>query len=221
MNGKARMVQLRKAFEANRLAGPYVPLARYGNFFVTIRDDQGKVISFSKFEGACQQRAFAEEAEKTTTGLVERGVMSESESLRSQVDPGFVSDVEGILAATRASAEVMDAIWQRWPVAKPAVIAANYATEALESFTRRNPDLASKLNINPDIMREKLAAEIGKRTENVLMDLILPDQLASALRKAGVPATNPKAVIGSGSATQIAETALGYAASAHDVMDKR
>lgn len=114
VNGKARIAQLRKVFEANRLAGPYVPLARYGNFFVTVRDEAGKVVSFSMFETAGAQRAFAADAEKEAPGRVQFGVMSESADLRQQVDPGFIADVERILAESGASDAVMDAIWQRW-----------------------------------------------------------------------------------------------------------
>ena len=114
VNGRARLAQLRKVFEANRLAGPYVPLARFGSFFVTVRDEDGSVSSFSMFETAGEQRAFIEDAEKTAPGRVQHGVMTDKDALRAQVDPSFVADVEGILASTGATAEVMDAIWQRW-----------------------------------------------------------------------------------------------------------
>ncbi|WP_282028124.1 PLxRFG domain-containing protein [Paracoccus marcusii] len=114
VNGASRLTQLRKVFEANRLAGPYVPLARYGNFFVTVRDEKGAVTSFSMFETAGAQRAAVADAEKDAPGRVQHGVMTDKNALKQQVDPSFVADVEGILASTGATPDVMDAIWQRW-----------------------------------------------------------------------------------------------------------
>ncbi|ARJ70433.1 PLxRFG domain-containing protein [Paracoccus contaminans] len=144
VNGRARLQKLRAVFEGNRLSGPYVPLARHGQFFVTVRDENGKVVSFSLFETAGAQRAFAAEAEKTAPGRVQHGVMSESADLRRQVDPSFVADVEGILADTGASPEVMDAIWQRWletlpdqSIRKSSIHRkgrAGYSTDALRAY---------------------------------------------------------------------------------------
>ncbi|WP_339816554.1 PLxRFG domain-containing protein [uncultured Paracoccus sp.] len=114
VNGASRLTQLRKVFESNRLAGPYVPLARYGNFFVTVRDEKGAVTSFSMFETAGAQRAAVADAEKDAPGRVQHGVMTDKNALKQQVDPSFVADVEGILASTGATPDVMDAIWQRW-----------------------------------------------------------------------------------------------------------
>lgn len=111
---RAHLASLRKLFESNRLKGPYVPLARFGVYFVTVRDDDGKVISFSRFEGVKQQQAFIREMEAQHPGKVEHGMISQSAELKRQVDPTFVSEVEGILAEAGASFEVMDAVWQRW-----------------------------------------------------------------------------------------------------------
>ncbi|WP_444668343.1 PLxRFG domain-containing protein [Cereibacter changlensis] len=112
---KARIAKLRETFESNRLKGPYFPLARFGKYFVTIRDSSGKVISFSRFEKESDQKNEIRAAEQANPGRVEHGVMGEDgSSLRSQVDPTFVADIEGMLAAAGAGNEVMDAIWQRW-----------------------------------------------------------------------------------------------------------
>lgn len=109
---KARLNSLRARFESNRLSGPYFPLARFGDFYVTLRDKGGKVLSFSRFEKASDQRKFA--AEKRAEGYaVETGVVKEM-SARSAVDPGFVADVESLLDEINADEQVMDEIWQRW-----------------------------------------------------------------------------------------------------------
>lgn len=113
-NAAARISTLRQTFESNRLKGPYVPLARFGNFFVTIRDEKGKVINFSRFEKKADMDAFVKEQEAQSPGRVQFGAMDNIGDLKAQVDPTFVAEVEGILADTGAEPEVMDAVWQRW-----------------------------------------------------------------------------------------------------------
>jgi N12 class adenine-specific DNA methylase len=111
---KARLNGLRKMFEQNRMKGPYVPLARFGDYFVTVRNDQGEVISFSRFEREGQQQAFIREMQEQHPGKVQHGLISNKDALRAQVDPTFVADVERLLAESGAEFEVMDAVWQRW-----------------------------------------------------------------------------------------------------------
>ena len=112
--GKAgRMASMRAAFEQNRLKGPYFPLSRFGNYFVTVRDEDGKVISFSRFERKAQMdKELREWADHK--GRVEHGVLGEGADLRGMVDPKFVSDVIETIGEAGASDEMLDAIWQHW-----------------------------------------------------------------------------------------------------------
>lgn len=110
----AQIKSMRKIFEGQRLKGPYFPLARFGDYFVTVRDENGKVINFSRFENEKRQQVFKAEQEQLHPGRVSFGLMSKKGDMRDQVDPKFVSDVEMLLADSGASAEVMDAIWQRY-----------------------------------------------------------------------------------------------------------
>lgn len=111
---KARLAAMRKKFESNRLKGPYFPLARFGEYFVTVRDATGKVTSFSKFEKESQQQAFIREMKEQGETKIEFGTMDDAQKLRSQIDPSFVADIENMLAEAGAGDEVMDAVWQRW-----------------------------------------------------------------------------------------------------------
>ena len=114
-NRKARMTQLRQQFEMNRLQGPYFPLARFGNLFVTVRDaESGKVLSFSKFEKAAEQREFADLMRQNKGYKVSVGTLDDSGSLRKAVDPNFVADVEDILADLPNAETVKDEVWQRY-----------------------------------------------------------------------------------------------------------
>jgi N12 class adenine-specific DNA methylase len=109
----ARLSQLRMQFESNRLDGPYFPLMRFGNYFVTTRDSSGKVVSFSRFESEKKQLAFAAEMRKQNLDVT-AGVLADTESLKDQVDPNFVADIEAIIGEEMGDPAVMDMIWQRW-----------------------------------------------------------------------------------------------------------
>lgn len=114
-NRKARMTQLRQQFETQRLAGPYFPLARFGEFFVTVRDaESGEVVSFSRFENATDQRRFADDMRKDKDYKVEVGALNDATTTRKSVDPNFVADVEDILADLPNAEQVKDEVWQRY-----------------------------------------------------------------------------------------------------------
>lgn len=114
-NRKARITQLRQQFEMERLAGPYFPLARFGNFFVTVRNKQeGFVESFSRFEDVTAQRKFANMMRQNPEYEVEVGALDDSASVRKAVDPNFVADVEDILADLPNADKVKDEVWQRY-----------------------------------------------------------------------------------------------------------
>lgn len=114
-NRKARITQLRQQFETNRLAGVYFPLARFGNLFVTVRDKAtGKVLSFSRFEKASEQRQFADEMRRDRGQDVQVGVLDNSDDLRKGVDAGFVADIEDILADLPNAEGIKDEVWQRY-----------------------------------------------------------------------------------------------------------
>lgn len=117
-NKKARLTAMRQQFEANRLAGPYFPLARFGDYFVTVRDnDSGEVISFSRFENRSEQQKFAADAKRL--GKVQTGLLSNDAELRGSVDPRFVSDIEDILGGSGVPDSVKDQVWQRYLESMP------------------------------------------------------------------------------------------------------
>lgn len=117
-NKKARLTAMRQQFEANRLEGPYFPLARFGDYFVTVRDkDTGEVISFSRFENRADQQKFAADAKRL--GKVQTGLLSADAELRGSVDPRFVSDIEDILGGSGVPDTVKDQVWQRYLESMP------------------------------------------------------------------------------------------------------
>ncbi len=140
----ARLTRLRSFFETNNLSGPYFPLARFGNFFVTVRDkDSDQVISFSRFEKPSQQQAFATEMRDAGHGVT-LGVLDDGGTLKAQVDARFVTDIESILEGADVNEGVRDAVWQRWLETMPDMSIrtsrihrkgrAGFSTDAVRAF---------------------------------------------------------------------------------------
>ncbi len=112
---RAKMADLRKQFETQKLPEPYFPLARFGQFFVTIRDRQsGAIVSFERFESPRLQENAAKTWAADPDVSVEKGVLGDDATLKDMVNPAFVADVENILGKAGVDEGVMDAIWQRW-----------------------------------------------------------------------------------------------------------
>ena len=112
---KSRLAALRLMFEQNAVDAPYFPLLRHGNYYVTVKNQDGKVISFTKAESEKDQQRIARElARDYPDAEVKVGVMSSGESARAEVDPTFVADVEAMIGASVADPQLMDAIWQRY-----------------------------------------------------------------------------------------------------------
>jgi N12 class adenine-specific DNA methylase len=115
---RTRIAELRLQFESAKLKGPYFPLSRFGDYFVTLRDEEGKIISFSLFETAAEQRAFAESDEAKAAATVEADVLDNEKTLQEQIAPTFMADIQKLLGDMDVDKakkdEVMDEVWQRY-----------------------------------------------------------------------------------------------------------
>ncbi|WP_313824105.1 PLxRFG domain-containing protein, partial [Leclercia sp.] len=113
-NRRARINQLRSEFESNRLAGPYFPLARFGDFFVTARKKgSGEVVSFSRMETAFEQTRVKKQLQKEGYD-VETGVISKDDNLKKQIPADFVARVEDLLKGIEGSEKTQDQVWQMY-----------------------------------------------------------------------------------------------------------
>ncbi|AXF51455.1 DarB-like antirestriction [Erwinia phage Pavtok] len=144
-NRKARITQLRQQFETERLAGPYFPLSRFGNLFVTVREKEtGHVVSFSRFEHARDQRRFTKLMAANPEYDIEIGALDDTAAVRKAVDPNFVADVEDILQDLPGAEKVKDEVWQRYLESLPDMSVrknrihrlgrAGYDADALRAF---------------------------------------------------------------------------------------
>ncbi|WP_262525588.1 PLxRFG domain-containing protein [Agrobacterium tumefaciens] len=117
---KARLTRMRVAFEASRVQPPYFPLGRFGRYFVTVRNIDGAVLSFSKHESVAERDRMARELRNEyPAGKVEVGVMEAGSDLRKAMDPRIVAEIEEILGGANVNSDVMDQIWQRYLESMP------------------------------------------------------------------------------------------------------
>lgn len=116
---KARLTKMRIAFEASRVEEPYFPLARFGRYFVTVRDVDGTVLSFSRRERAADRDRLAAELRKAYPGrTVEVGVTENGADIRQAMDPRIIAEIETIIGGAGLDSStmttVLDQIWQRY-----------------------------------------------------------------------------------------------------------
>lgn len=121
---KARMTQLRVMFESNRVPDPYFPLARFGDYFVSVKtprkDEAGDIVGydvlhFSRHEKARQmEKALAELRSEFPDAIVTSGMLSKGGELKSAMDPRVVGELDKLLASANVSDDIRDALYQRW-----------------------------------------------------------------------------------------------------------
>jgi predicted RNA methylase len=111
---KARITKLRQSFESNRMEGPYFPLGRFGQYFVTVRDLDGSVLDFSRFEKESDRRAFIRELKKDFPAAeISTGVLSNSTELRAGMSTSEIGGIVEMLQKAGVGDEIIDALWQR------------------------------------------------------------------------------------------------------------
>lgn len=111
----SRLRSLRLMFEQGKVDEPYFPLMRYGNYYATVKDRAGKIVSFSRFETEREMMRAARELRADNPGMtVKTGLMRDKDGNRTEVDPNFVADVQEMLGAAAADTGLMDSIWQRY-----------------------------------------------------------------------------------------------------------
>ncbi|EGP57358.1 putative DNA methylase [Agrobacterium tumefaciens F2] len=121
---KARMTQLRVMFESNRVPDPYFPLARFGDYFVSVKtprkDEAGDIVGydvlhFSRHEKAREmEQALAELRSEFPDAMVTSGMLSKGGELKSAMDPRVVGELDKLLASANVSDDIRDALYQRW-----------------------------------------------------------------------------------------------------------
>lgn len=111
----SRLKALRLMFESGKVEAPYFPLMRHGNYYLTVKDETGAIVSFSKFESEAKQKAALREFKKDYPDHdIKVGTMGSKDGRGPEVDPNFLADVTEIVGAQTANTELMDQIWQKY-----------------------------------------------------------------------------------------------------------
>ncbi|MRN67953.1 PLxRFG domain-containing protein [Brucella sp. 10RB9213] len=116
---KARLTKMRLALETSRMEGPYFPLARFGDYFVTVKDITGEVLHFSMHERSAERDKVAADMRKQfPNGEVIVGIRSNSNELQRAMDPRVIADIQAIIGQSNIDsdigAQILDQIWQRY-----------------------------------------------------------------------------------------------------------
>ncbi len=121
---RARMTRLRQKFESSRLPAPYFPLSRFGRYFVTIKDPEGHVVSFSRFEREAERRRWVREnwskIQRDVRGASkEEGVIDNAGDMGRAMDSRIIGEIDALLSGAGVDPGVMDAVWQRYLATMP------------------------------------------------------------------------------------------------------
>ncbi|MBJ6722450.1 PLxRFG domain-containing protein [Bacillus sp. PR5] len=121
---KARLTKMRQALETSRMEGPYFPLARFGDYFVTVKDITGEVLHFSMHERSSERDKIAADMRKQfPNGEVIVGIKSNSNELQRAMDPRIIADIQAIIGQSNIDsdigAQMLDQIWQRYLQSMP------------------------------------------------------------------------------------------------------
>ncbi|WP_316205726.1 PLxRFG domain-containing protein [Bradyrhizobium sp. SZCCHNS1012] len=213
---KARLAALRAAFESNRVPAPYFPLARFGRYFVTARNDVGKVLSFSRAESKGELDRITRDLRKQFPHAnIETGLLEDRGSLRSQMDPRVLADIQAILGNAGVSEDVMDQVWQRYLEAMPDLSirksaihrggVAGFNTDAMRAFASHmfhSAHQMGRMKFGGDMLElVNQAVDQAKKADNPISAM----NVANELRKRHDWVMNPQ----SGSWAQTATT-LGF-----------
>lgn len=215
-NKAARLAMMRKQFESNRIEAPYFPLARFGDYFVTLQNEGGETVSFSLFETAAEQQKFAKESRESGY-KVSAGVMAESDRVQNAIDPNFLVDVNEILENSGVGDNVKDQVWQKYLESLPDLSMrkrrihrkgqAGYNQDALRAFSSQMFHAAhqmARMKYSPEMESYlKDAAEEAKHTSTTNRDTLVVNEVA----KRHQYVMNPK---GSAGAQRLTSAAFVY-----------
>lgn len=113
---KSSLATLRRLFESSKVAGPYFPLFRTGDYWGRAMDEDGNHVSFTRFENTGERKQWIKHMQdlgfQTETGKKD----TTNKSLMERIDPEFVRQ---IMDVTKDSPGLQDEIWQTYLKALP------------------------------------------------------------------------------------------------------
>jgi len=108
---KAETAKIRQHFESARLTGPYFPLARFGEFWISATDTNGEK-AFFMYENIQDWRKGNAELKKNGYKVNKAGRKLDSSRQADGVSTGFLSDLMEVLDTANAGEAVKDDVYQ-------------------------------------------------------------------------------------------------------------
>lgn len=111
---------IRLEFDKALEAGPYFPLARFGDYWVSVKKEGAEKSEFYMFEKSAEQKRFIKEAEKAGLEVV-HGKKLENIQALAGASESFVADVMGILEEKGGtiSDQIADSVYQLYLTTLP------------------------------------------------------------------------------------------------------
>jgi len=149
-NAKTAMKErLRLHFEVAKVQGPYFPLARFGDYWVSAIDADGEKL-FTMYESPTDQRRAIDALKKQGAKIEGSGKKLDQSTGLVSASSGFVNEVTKILDESgggKAAEEVKDQVYQMWLTTMPDVSVrkqfihrsgrAGYSNEAMRAFAKQ------------------------------------------------------------------------------------
>ena len=119
----ARLTKLRRELEQSRVEPPYFPLARFGRYFVSVKEvikkegekDEINVLHFSRHETEADRRKMEAEIRREYPGKeISTGVLQDKGRARAAMDPRMVAHIDEMLSNANVDESVRDALYQRY-----------------------------------------------------------------------------------------------------------
>lgn len=106
---------LRKHFESGSVKGPYFPLARFGEYWGSAKNNKGEVVAASRFESPQEQKTWREQF--TKQGYVTDGGRNmDAKTTVGSINPEFVAKVTDLLGG---KSDLADSVWQLYMQSLP------------------------------------------------------------------------------------------------------
>lgn len=144
---KEKVLKLKEKYELLKQEGYYFPLSRKGDLWVFANDKNNNPI-YSRFTHEAEMNEFKSEIEKSGGNVLGAGLSLDVTPSISQVNPGFVADVDEIVSGMSDHAEakvIRDSIYQSYLETLPDISVrkhsihrkgrAGFSTDVMQAFS--------------------------------------------------------------------------------------
>jgi len=163
-------LEMRKMFEAGRVAGPYFPLDRWGDRWGVAYDENGEVYSFSKFENKSDMVAWRDNMREAGFQVKTGKRLADDFSMTQAIDPALVARIRSMTEGVEGGEQIADHMYQLYLRSLPEMSMRKH-------FIHRK----GRIGFSEDILRSYAAAMFHGSTQVARMEQ--QPKLEDALRR--------------------------------------